>query len=188
MRIAIDFHNVLADLDARWREIAKQRYKLDIERKDNKQWKVWECTPITKEQFWTIIDWINNSHDNINLAPVQNGPFVANNLSENHEVTILTGAPEAAIPDIMYWARMHGMRSAKVVSVGNVKQTGKVKLQQPFDIFVDDNPYIVENVPEDKVAILFDCPWNHAAKVNNINTFRAFSWNDVLEIIEHIRK
>ena len=62
-----------------------------------------------------------------------------------------------------------------------------LKLKQDFDVFIDDNPNLVEPIKKmkDRILLLFDQPWNRAV-VANKNVIRVKNWNEIHQYFKKI--
>ena len=62
-----------------------------------------------------------------------------------------------------------------------------IKMKQNYDVYVDDNPNLVEPIKrlEDRTLLLFDQPWNQES-VCEKNVYRVYDWNEINEKIREL--
>lgn len=187
-KIALDFHDTLSQMTV---EMLSQIPVKDVSSSHSgiKGWKHWKYVGIDKERFFEIIDNINFNGGNERLTPVENniGETLMTLSCYYPDIHIVTAAPPEAIPSIKNWLKNNACPDFPIHSVGIGKTQGNKKLVMDYDIFIDDNPHIARNCPKDKYAILYSQPWNESEPVNNINTFRANDWSDVIRIVHTIQ-
>ena len=55
-----------------------------------------------------------------------------------------------------------------------------LKITEPFDVYVDDNPNLARAIQktDDKYLLLYDQPWNQKIKTTN-NIIRVFNWKEI---------
>lgn len=188
MKIAVDFHGVTADLHEYVRKYIKNIHGVTLTDEDCKAWKIWDVAPIKKEWFWNAVDDVNNNDGTVLLNPVKNSPFYLYRLSCFYDCEILTAVPDSVKSDVCEWLKNHGCGHIKVNTIGVKKAHGEIKFTYPFDIYIDDNPYMVGQTPENKFLILFDQPWNRSVKVNDRNEFRAIDWEEVISLCHSIQQ
>ncbi|MHA1757476.1 MAG: hypothetical protein ACTSVV_11940, partial [Promethearchaeota archaeon] len=58
------------------------------------------------------------------------------------------------------------------------------KLKHEHDIFIDDNPYLIDAMPDypEKYLLLFNQPWNQKTILTN-NIIRIYSWKEIIGAI-----
>lgn len=194
-RIAIDFHNTLADLTGEVlrrynRDFVDHNKGVQYTKNDWTSWKVWDVTPITKDQFWAYVNEINETGANATLAPIEIDLARKVNHLFNFYPTceVLTAMPHKHAKDVTAWLRTNAMPDLNVNTVGIPHAQGESKFTDfDFDIYIDDNPYMVGQTPRDKYLILIDHPWNRHVHPNKANEFRAENWDAIIRLCHSIQ-
>ncbi|GAG95475.1 unnamed protein product, partial [marine sediment metagenome] len=59
-----------------------------------------------------------------------------------------------------------------------------IKMKQNYDVYVDDNPNLVEPIKKlkNRNLLLFDQPWNQNSVCEN-NVYRVYNWEEVYKKI-----
>ncbi len=63
------------------------------------------------------------------------------------------------------------------------------KLNYKFDVYIDDNPNMIEHMSNypDRILLLYEEPWNKKWDINDyVNVLRVKNWNDVMKKIEEL--
>lgn len=167
--------------------MANKQFGHKISKEDLKEWKWSDCTDVTDEQFWQIIDQVNNNGVNLTLKPEMDGPDTVFVLSCFYPVEILTAAKEVASKDIRLWLNKHGLRHIPLFSTDGVANAAQAKLERGYSIYIDDNPRFVGKMPKDQYLILYDQPWNRNVTPNGVNEYRAHTWNEALLLCHQIQ-
>lgn len=196
LKVACDFHGVLGDLHKTIIKMAKEKYGYDIDPAQCTHWKWWETTPIKKEEFWTIVDEINNTGKTPEIPVVAGAQEFFPQLYYSYPTEILTALPAHTVPDLKRWLKVsHFPRDVPIVPTGIANTAGGIKYTYPFGLYIDDNPYMVGENHEanpDKILILLDQPWNRSigskpVVCNNKNEFRAKDWQEIISLCHQIQ-
>jgi len=87
--------------------------------------------------------------------------------------------------------RLSQLNIRKGLEYNNIIKTTEKKIDFEYDVFIDDNPQMVEDMltQEKKYLLLYDSPWNKSIDCSLYrNVFRVCNWNEILEKIEMIEK
>lgn len=188
MRIAIDIDGVLLDLMASYCEIFNERYKTEYTKKDVKNWEFFRDWNITEEEAFEIfLELYENS---------MSVPFIDNRASEYmkelnvfHDVYIVSAREPQYRSQIIKKLNSHNVKK-KVQYIDLILLRHKpydLKLSQLFDVYVDDNPNLVEPIKNkrDRYLLLYDQPWNQNIVCMD-NVIRVFNWQEVYETINDL--
>lgn len=174
MRIALDFHDVLADLKTAVVGHLNKKHGLSLTTSDLTTWKCWEHGPFTKAQFYDAV----NASKNAGLAPLPGAlDGVRRILAAGHKVSIVSGTRDPH--GIALWLERHGLPKVNVYAVV-AERLSDAKLALDFDVYVDDNPAMVEG-PCGSRVLLFAQPWN-----KDVPEYieRVSGWPEVLAALE----
>lgn len=194
LKIAIDYHNTLADLASRVLKMYNGEYfttnKKDFTKDEWTSWQVWDVIPMPKERFWDYINQINMGGINAHLEPVE--PNLGEKICRlnNYYPTceVLTAMPDDCGKDVSTFLAKNGLPNLKVNTLGRAKALGEDKFAYPFDIYVDDQPYMVGKTPSDKFLLLYDQPWNRGVTPNGKNEWRVHNWEEAISQIHTLQK
>ena len=182
MRIAIDFDDTVADQTRILLPLMNWKLGTDI-KFEELDWDYFHRTPEMEKAFWDIHDLYDTSYLRRAMPPVD--PFAFPVIKElqrvGHTVHIVTRNDPKSHPSIKSWLFMHGLE-LEVRAIG--RGGGEDKARLTYDVFVDDNPNLVETVSRHptKRMILFTRPWNRKVEVlrpRYRNITRADNWLEV---------
>ncbi|MFX1258381.1 MAG: hypothetical protein ACFFAN_11015 [Promethearchaeota archaeon] len=189
MKIAIDIDGVLLDLMVTFCEIFNEKYKTGYTKRDVKNWEFYKDWNITEKECYEIFYKIykNNAMD----VPFidKRAPEYMTKLKISHDIYIVS-------------ARAPQYRSQVIKKLGfhNIKKNEQYidlilvhhkpydsKLNQNFNVYVDDNPNLVEPIRrmKERYLLLYDQPWNQNFVCKD-NIIRVFNWKEVYETINKL--
>lgn len=168
MRVALDFHGVLADLIGPVAQHLNREKALQLTHEDFDRWDAWG-NGFTKNDFFDAI----NACDNASLPPLPGALSGLRVLHRHADVSIVSGTRDPN--GIVRWLRHHGMPELPVYGVCAPK-TEHAKLALGFDAYVDDNPGMVDYAPDVPRVVLYDQPWNRRTVFSYPRVQRATSW------------
>jgi len=188
LRIAVDMDDVVCDFTSRYLasmeiEFGVTILKSDITTWDNNPMKVFPWKDYGFKSWWGWLekrDWIWGLADAVPgaLAGLQALRH------DGHYVEIVTSKPEWAEAQVWKWM---GRWRPPVDAVIITDLESPKYLVSDADVLVDDKP---DNVlgwaksGKDRLAILFDQPWNQDMNTQEQeNTLRAYTWQDVVRIV-----
>lgn len=190
LRIAIDFHNTLAGLAEEVLKLHNEKHDSRLTKEQWTSWQVWDVLPMGKEEFWEYITFINKEGWNATLPPVEAGLGEKICRLHNYYPTceVLTAMPDEAGKDVVTFLRNNACPALKVNTLGKAKAMGEEKYNWPFDIYVDDQPYLVGKTPPGKFLLLYSQPWNEGVTPNGINEWRVTSWEEAIQHIHLLQR
>jgi len=112
------------------------------------------------------------------LPYIAGAPGALDELSQTHQLVFVTARSGDAARATAEWHRRSPWSHIQL-------RTGQTnKPATPCGVYIDDNPGVIKTaVKAGKVGVVFDQPWNIDVECNNETSFRAMSWNDVIEIV-----
>ena len=188
MRIAIDIDGVLLDLMVSYCEIFNERHKTEYTKKDVKNWEFFRDWNIAEEESFEIFYEL---YENTMSVPFidNRAPEYMKELNFSHDVYIVSAREPQYRSQIIKKLKSHDVKK-KVQYVDLILLRHKpydLKLSQRFDVYVDDNPNLVEPIKKKREGylLLYDQPWNQNSVCID-NVIRVFNWQEVYEIINDL--
>jgi uncharacterized HAD superfamily protein len=181
MKVAIDIDGVLLDIMVTYCKIFNNRYHTQYVKKDVIDWeffKYWEISE--KEAFEIFYDIYNNS---MGVPFIDaNAPDIMKKLRNCHNVFIVTARnPEYEAPIVKklnYHNIKKGIHYEDLILLHH--KPYDIKLSLDFDLYVDDNPNLVQSIKKmpNKKLLLYDQPWNRDLVLPD-NVKRVFNWREI---------
>lgn len=165
-KYAVDLDGTLADTVGATLELYNERYGTAYRNEDIRQWRFWnffpelQTLPESKRRD-TILRLMDEAWLTGRVRPLPGATQFMARMRERTPVDILTGRSEKTPTEtIERWLREHGIVYDQIV---RVKGSGVAKVLQPYDVYVDDDPNVAEEIATrwpDKRIFLIDQPWN----------------------------
>jgi len=185
MRIAIDIDGVLIDLMVTYCEIFNEKYKTEYTKKDVKNWEFFRDWNITEEECFEIFYQL---YENSMKVPFidDSAPEYMRKLNTMHDVYIVSARESQYKAQILKKLNYHNVKK-KIQYIALILLHHKpydVKINQDFDVYVDDNPNLAESISKmkERYLLLYDQPWNQNFYCKD-NVIRVFNWKEVYETI-----
>ncbi|MFX1297008.1 MAG: hypothetical protein ACFFD2_19420 [Promethearchaeota archaeon] len=185
MRIAVDIDGVLLDIMVTYCEIFNKKNKTSYQKKDVKNWEFFRDWKITEQEAYEIFYEIYEDSMLVPFIDIK-ASSIMKELNKIHEVYIVSARQPKYRNPILKKLRSHNIRKNiqyKELILLHPKPYD-IKLKQDFEIYIDDNPNLVDPIKELKgrILLLYDQPWNQDVNVEgNIN--RVFNWKDIFQFI-----
>ena len=181
MRVAVDFDDTIADQTSIL--LPLMNFKLGTAYKfEELEWDFFHKDPASEAAFWQIHDLYDTSYLRRAFPPVDPYafPVIKELQRKGHTVEIVTRNAPKSHESIKAWLFMHGLEM-KVRAMGRGR--GGDKLRLDYDVLVDDNPALAEDIARHptKRLIVFTRPWNKKVSVGR-NVLRADDWLTVRKI------
>jgi len=185
MKIAIDIDGVLLDIIIVYCEIYNKRYGTNYQKKDITKWDFFKDWNITEEAAFNIFYEIYADSMDIPFID-ENAPKIMKRLHELYDADIVSARLPEYRSSIVEKLNFHNIREGTqyVELILLHHKPYDIKLQQNYDVYIDDNPNLVEPIKKlkDRTLLLFDQPWNqHSICTNNV--YRVFAWEGIVEKI-----
>ena len=188
MKIAIDIDGVLLDIIVEYCKIYNERYGTSYQKKDIKNWDFFKDWNISEEVAFNIFYEIYADSMNVPFID-ENAPRVMKKLNELYDVDIVSARlPEyrsSIIKKLNFHDVREGIQYVELILLHH--KPYDIKMKQNYDIYVDDNPNLVEPIKklEDRTLLLFDQPWNQNSVCEN-NVYRVYEWEEVYDKIREL--
>lgn len=170
MKIALDLEGVLADVTGRLE---------DHQGLNDEDLKSWGCS--SEEQlnkFLAAMEQVWKT-EHLAIQPMSdNLPGVVEQMNDRHTVDIVTGRTGVDI-QVRDWLAKNYIEYNDLRPVDHYKH----KLDDEYDVFIDDNPHMVED-DLDAALLVRDQPWNdHIDTHEKTNVRRVESLRDALFLL-----
>lgn len=188
MKIAIDIDGVLLDLIVVYCEVYNKRFGTNYQKKDITNWDFFKDWDITEEAAFNIFYEIYADSMNIPFID-ENAPIIMKRLNKLYDVDIVSARLPEYRSSIVKKLNTHNVREgiqyAELILLHH--KPYDIKMKQNYDVYVDDNPNLVDPIKKfkDRILLLFDQPWNHKSVCEN-NVHRVFNWDDVYKKIREL--
>ena len=181
MKLAIDIDGVLLDIMVTYCEIFNNKHNTDYTKEDVTSWEFFKSWDISEKEAFEIFYSIYI--DSMKVPFIDNkAPEILQRLNDCHDVYIVTArSPEYKTPIIKKF-RFHnifkGIHYKDLILLHH--KPYDIKLSLDFDVYVDDNPNLVDSIKNmvNKKLLLYDQPWNQNLILYK-NTKRVFNWKDI---------
>ena len=185
LNIAIDIDGVILDIMTPFCKIFNEKYDASYSLKDITKWDFFLDWHVSEEEFLELFEKIFNNEV---CAPLieKEIPRLMKNLNEKYHVDLLTARNinyrEKLIEILAKRGIVKKIHFYSLIMVGNKPQD--IKLDYEYDIYVDDNPYLIKAIQKKKYKhlLLFDQPWNQKF-IRAKNITRVHGWKEVVEAI-----
>ena len=185
MKIAIDIDGVLLDIIVRYCEIYNKRYGTNYKKKDITNWDFFKDWKITEENAFNIFYEIYADSMKIPFID-ENAPEIMKKLNEKYDVDIVSARLPEYRTSIVNKLNFHNIREGihYVELILLHHKPYDIKLKQNYDVYIDDNPNLVEPIKKlkNRTLLLYDQPWNQDS-VCKKNVYRIYDWNGVYKKI-----
>jgi len=181
MKIAIDIDGVLLDIIITYCEIYNRRYITNYKKNDVVKWDFFADLNMDEETGVKIFYEIYEDSHSIPFID-NDAPKIMKKLNESYDLDIVS----ARVPE--YRASIIDKLDSHDI-VASIQYTElillhhrpyDIKLKQNYDLYVDDNPNLVEPIKmmKDRTLLLFDQPWNQNSVCED-NVYRVHNWKEV---------
>ena len=189
MKIAIDIDGVLIDLMVEYCRIFNSIYGTSYKKEDVTDWEFFKDWGISEEEAFSVFNQIYE--DSISVPFIDNeAPNVMKSLNLKHEVFIVSARESEFKAPIIKKLNFHEIKKnihyKKLILLTH--KPYDLKLSKHFDVYVDDNPNLVDPIKKlkNKFLLLYDQPWNQNCKCE-CNVIRVHSWKEVHKEINNLQ-
>ena len=185
MKIAIDIDGVLLDIIITYCEIFNRRYSTSYQKKDITTWDFFNDLNMDEETFFKIFYEIYEDSRNVPFID-DDAPKIMKKLNERYDVDIVSARLPEYRSSILDKLDSHdvkeGIQYDELILLHH--KPYDIKLKQNYDLYVDDNPNLVEPIKmmKNRTLLLFDQPWNQDSVCED-NVYRVYNWEEVQEKI-----
>lgn len=181
MKIAVDVDGVLIDCIPHLIDAINKKYSTNYKREEVTSWGVfYNEWGIKEKDFWKLF---KQTSENIMDYPIIDDIsshiiFLLNLYNDVDIVTAELADTELVIKKLESMGIKGGLTYHKLI---HIKDPKKHKTDLDYDIFIDDNPNMVNNIKDDQVLLLFTQIWNKYIKTTKYsNVMRVNGWYDLL--------
>jgi uncharacterized HAD superfamily protein len=183
MKIAVDIDGVLLDFIVSFCEIFNKRHHTNFQKKDVTNWEFFQDWKILEEEAYEIFYYIYDNKISVPLID-EEAPSFMKNLNKKHEVYVVSARTHQYRDQTLEKLRSHKVRQG-IEFIDLVLVDHKpydLKLNLNYNLYVDDNPNLVEPIKllPDKSLLLYDQPWNQKS-VCDKNVVRVKNWKEVYD-------
>lgn len=195
IEIAVDVDGVLLDTMITFCEIYNEVYSgskgfKSKSKEDVTSWQFNHDWNLPDTALWHIFDLIA---EQLLFVPFvdPHASVVMRKLRRKFIVDIVTARKEKDKGELV--AKLHKHRIMEGVNYDALHTVDRhdfnVKLDMCYNIYIDDNPNLVENIKqhEDKLLLLYDQPWNQNCICSD-NVIRVKNWREVWKVIMLVNK
>ncbi|MHA1349602.1 MAG: 5' nucleotidase, NT5C type [Promethearchaeota archaeon] len=183
MKIAIDIDGVLLDIIVTYCEIYNKRYKPKKPKRKNDvvKWDFFADWNMDEETGFKIFYEIYEDSGNIPFIG-EGAPKIMKKLNESYDLDIVSARVPEYRSSITDKLNSHeivaGIQYTELILLHH--RPYDIKLKQNYDLYVDDNPNLVEPIKtmKNRTLLLFDQPWNQNS-VCEENVHRVHNWEEV---------
>lgn len=188
MKIAIDIDGVLLDIIVEYCEIFNKRYGTNHQKKDVTKWDFFKDWNVDEDTAFKIFYEIYANSMNVPFID-EDAPEIMKKLNEAYDVDIVSARIPEYRSSIKKKLDFHNIREniqySELILLHH--RPYDIKLKQSYDLYVDDNPSLVEPIKKlkNRTLLLFDQPWNQDIICEN-NIYRVHNWKEVHQKIKEL--
>jgi len=183
LKIAVDLDGVLAESMLVWVQRANEEFGTRLRMEDLDSWSWWKKFPISKDDFYRILDesWEHWQE----IPPTE--PGIAGKVARIEkfgDLDIVTGRSKKTVEAARNWVDTQKVRYRRFVRVLGWRD----KIFLNYDVYIDDAPDLMPLISQSARAwgVLYERPWNR--NVGNIpKVLKAKSWREVPALLKEIR-
>ncbi|MFX1344240.1 MAG: hypothetical protein ACFFBC_08510 [Promethearchaeota archaeon] len=190
MKIAVDVDGVIFDLVNVFLDIFNHKFRTTYRRNDISQWEFYKDWNVPESQVYEIFYQI---YEGKIPAPLidKKIPTLLKKINKNHHVDILSARNSNYKAQLKAQLQIHNI--VKRISYNDIilvnEKPFDLKLQHQYDIYIDDNPNLVDPIKKmrDKTLFLFNQPWNKDS-ICEFNVISIENWQHLLKELKKIKK
>ena len=181
--MSVDIDGVLLDTMITYVNLFNKKYSTSYTKNDVTDWEFFYDWDISEKEAWEF--FLQIYRDSMNTPFIDEKiPEILKDLNTKHDVYIVSARMNEYREPILDKLRHHEIYPEihYLELILLYHKPYDLKLKQDFDVFIDDNPNLVEPIKEmkDRVLLLFDQPWNQDV-VANKNVIRVRNWTEIQE-------
>ncbi|MHA1687839.1 MAG: 5' nucleotidase, NT5C type [Promethearchaeota archaeon] len=185
LKLAIDVDGVILDIMNPFCHYLNKKFNTNYSIHDITEWDSFLNWNIPEKEIMAIFDLILNNKIMANLID-EDIPRIMKLLNQIWHVDIVTAREKENREKLVEILNHNGMvKNIHYHELIMVEKTPPdAKLKHEHDIYIDDNPYLIDSMPNypEKCLLLFNQPWNQT-NIHAKNIIRIFSWKEVIKII-----
>jgi len=175
LEIAVDLDGVLAESMLVWCKRANEEFGTRLKMEDLDSWSAWKKFPISKDDFYRILD--ESWDDWLEIPPTE--PDLAEKVSRIEKfgnLDIVTGRSKRTVEAARNW-----IDNQKVGYRHFVRVLGwRDKILLDYDVYIDDAPDLMPLISRSPTAwgILYERPWNKSV-IDIPKILKVKAWREV---------
>ena len=183
LKIAVDLDGVLAESMLVWCERANKEFGTRLSMEHIDSWSWWKRTPISKDDFYRILD---ESWDEWSAIPPTE-PQIAEKVARIEkfgDLDIVTGRSKRTVKAARDWVDSQKVRYRSFVRVFGWRD----KILLDYDVYIDDAPDLMPLISHSPTAwgVLYERPWNRS--VGDLpRVLKAKNWGQVPALLKRIQ-
>ena len=183
LKIAVDLDGVLAESMLVWCERANKEFGTRLSMEDLDSWSSWKKFPISKDDFYRILD---ESWDEWPKIPPTE-PEIAEKVARIEKfgnLDIVTGRSKRTVEAARCWVDNQNIRYRNFVRVLGWRD----KIFLDYDVYIDDAPDLMPLISRSPRAwgVLYERPWNRSVG-DMPRVLKAKSWRQVPALLKGIQ-
>ena len=183
LKIGVDLDGVLAESMLVWCERANKEFGTRLSMEDLDSWSSWKKFPISKDDFYRILD---ESWDEWQKIPPTE-PEIAEKVARIEKfgnLDIVTGRSKRTVEAARCWVDNQNIRYRNFVRVLGWRD----KIFLDYDVYVDDAPDLMPLISRSPRAwgVLYERPWNRSVG-DMPRVLKAKSWRQVPALLKRIQ-
>jgi 5'(3')-deoxyribonucleotidase len=183
LKIAVDLDGVLAESMLVWCERANKEFGTHLRMEDLDSWSWWKKFPISKDDFYRILDESWNEWREIPPTEPEIAEKVAR-IEKFGNLDIVTGRSKRTVEAARSWVDSQKVRYRRFVRVLGWRD----KIFLDYDVYIDDAPDLMPLISRSPRAwgVLYERPWNRSVE-DMPKVLKAKSWRQVPALLKRIQ-
>jgi len=183
LKIAVDLDGVLAESMLVWCERANKEFGTRLRMEDIDSWSWWKRIPISKDDFYRILD---ESWDEWSAIPATE-PEIAEKVARIEkfgDLDIVTGRSKRTVEAARSWVDSQKVRYRSFVRVLGWRD----KILLDYDVYIDDAPDLMPLISRIPTAwgVFYERTWNRSVG-DMPKVLKAKSWQQVPALLKRIQ-
>jgi 5'(3')-deoxyribonucleotidase len=175
LEIAVDLDGVLAESMLVWCKRANKEFGTRLKMEDLDSWSAWKKFPISKDDFYRILD--ESWDDWLEIPPTE--PDLAEKvlrIEKFGNLDIVTGRSKRTVEAARNWIDNQKVRYRRFVRVLGWRD----KILLDYDVYIDDAPDLMPLISRSPTAwgILYERPWNKSV-IDIPKILKVKAWREV---------
>jgi 5'(3')-deoxyribonucleotidase len=175
LEIAVDLDGVLAESMLVWCKRANKEFGTRLKMEDLDSWSAWKKFPISKDDFYRILD--ESWDDWLEIPPTE--PDLAEKvlrIEKFGNLDIVTGRSKRTVEAARNWIDNQKVRYRHFVRVLGWRD----KILLDYDVYIDDAPDLMPLISRSPTAwgILYERPWNKSV-IDIPKILKVKAWREV---------
>ena len=184
LNIAVDLDGVLAESMLVWCDRANKEFGTQLSLEDLDSWSSWKKFPISKDDFYRILDESWDEWQKIPPTEPELAEKVAR-IEKFGDLDIVTGRSRRTVDAARSWVDSQKVRYRRFVRVLGWRD----KILLDYDVYVDDAPDLMPLISRSPTSwgVLYERPWNK--NVGGMSkVLKAKSWRQVPALLKRIQQ